>query len=264
MSTRLKTNDEFIEELRQKLPHIVPLEKYTNNRTKMKFKCLVHNEVFEKTPKQMLRTTTGCSKCLRDKKRENLMRTNDEFLQSLKDKNIDVIPLEEYRGNDVPILFRCSCGDLWTTTPERVLLGNHCKKCGYKNLRGEKNHFYNPNLTEKDRSDARFRFRQPNYKEFVHNCFERDNYTCQITGKKSQGDIVTHHLNGYNWDIKNRFNINNGITLNKDIHKEFHKLYGKGGNTKEQFAEFVETLYLQHRISKERYNNVLYRINVIK
>lgn len=83
--------------------------------------------------------------------------------------------------------------------------------------------FYNPNLTYEDRQDSRYRFRNPEYKNFVHECFERDKYTCRITGIPSHGNIVVHHLNGFNWDIENRHNIDNGITLNDEIHKEFHR-----------------------------------------
>ena len=183
MSTKLKTNDVFVQELRQWLPHIMPLDKYVNNRTKIRFKCKKHNEVFMSMPKQILKNKSGCPKCQSETKRNNLLRTNAEFLQLLKRENIDVVPLETYRGGSVPILFRCSCGDLWRTTPERVLLGNHCKKCGYKKFCGENNHFYNPKLTDEDRQNAKFRFRNPGYKNFVRACFERDNYTCQICGK---------------------------------------------------------------------------------
>jgi hypothetical protein len=181
-------------------------------------------------------------------------------MQRLQDKHIDVVPLEEYKGNTTKILFRCSCGDEWYTTPERVLLGNHCKKCGYKHMLGKNNYFYNPNLSDEDRMNTDRRFRNPLYKKFIKACFERDNYTCQITDKKSTGDIVVHHINGYNWDVKNRVNINNGITLNKDIHKEFHMLYGKGNNTKEQFVEFANMLYQQDRISEEKYSSILERL----
>lgn len=264
MSTKLKTNDAFVQELRQWLPHITPLDKYVNNRTKIRFKCKKHNEVFMSTPKQILKNKSGCPKCQSETRRNNLLRTNAEFLQLLKRKNIDVVPLETYRGGSTPILFRCSCGDLWRTTPERVLLGNHCKKCGYKKFCGENNHFYNPKLTDEDRQNTKFRFRNPGYKNFVRACFERDNYTCQITGKKSNGDIAVHHLNGYNWDVKNRLNVDNGITLNEEIHKEFHSLYGKGGNTKAQFIEFITMLLEQNRISVARYQNIMDKIKVIK
>ena len=91
-------------------------------------------------------------------------------------------------------------------------------------------------------------------------CFARDDYTCQITGKKSNGDIVVHRINGYNWDVENRTNIENGITLNKDIHNEFHKIYGKGNNTKSQFVEFVNLLCSQGQIMKERRDLILERL----
>ena len=51
----------------------------------------------------------------------------------LKEHDItDIIPLEEYRGMNEKMKFKCSCGDTWETTPYRVIIGNHCKKCGNK------------------------------------------------------------------------------------------------------------------------------------
>lgn len=257
---RKLTNEEFVVKLQNIQPNIIPLESYVNAYTAIKCMCIKHNELCSSTPKRLLKGHCCCKKCLSEHKRDRLLRTHDEFLQELKDKNIDVIPLEQYKGNTTKILFRCSCGDLWETTPERVLLGNHCKKCGYRNLQGEKNYFYNPNLSEEDRRDANHRFRNRLYKQFVTQCFARDDYTCQITGKKSRGDIVVHHINGYNWDVKNRTNIKNGITLNKSIHNEFHKLYGKGNNTKVQFVEFINSLHSQDRISDERRDLILERL----
>lgn len=67
--------------------------------------------------------------------------------------------------------------------------------------------------------------------------FEKFNYTCVICGKDTK-DNVAHHLNGYNWDKENRFNIDNGVCLCSTHHKEFHSIFGYGDNTKEQFKEF--------------------------
>ena len=201
--------------------------------------------------------------CKRTKSQSRL-KTNEQFLKQLKENNIDVESLEEYKGNNNKILFRCSCGELWKTTPQRVLIGNHCKKCGYKNMQGENNYFFFFFFFLVDFQNLHYRFRNPLYKDFTKKCSERDDYTCQISDKKSTGDIVVHHINGYNWDIKNRTNVDNGITLNTEVHKKFHKIYGKGNNTKEQFIEFLETLYNQGEISMERKILILERLNNIK
>lgn len=261
-----KTNEEFIKELTEKFPNfpIIPIDEYYNNNTKIRCKCLIHKDIVQTTPKRLLKGHNCCPKCLWEIKHNSRVGTNEEFLQKLKYNNIDVIPLEKYSGYNTKILFKCTCGDLWLTTPQRVLLGNHCKKCGYKNMVGEKNYFYNSNLTDEDRYNTQYRFRNPLYKNFIKQCFERDKYTCQITDKPSCGDIVVHHINGYNWDINNRTNINNGITLCDSIHKEFHKLYGKGNNTKKQFIEFVEKLFDENRISLKKYNELINRLNQIK
>ena len=61
---------------------------------------------------------------------------------------------------------------------------------------------------------------------------------CYICGSSKK--ISAHHKNGYNWDIENRYNIQNGVILCKEHHDSFHLKYGKGNNTEQQFLEFYE------------------------
>lgn len=96
--------------------------------------------------------------------------------------------------------------------------------------------FYDKTISEEQReTDRNYR---PENRIFINSVLERDNYTCKICNRKSI-ELQVHHLNGYNWDIENRYNINNGITLCKECHKDFHKQYGRGNNTKEQFIEYA-------------------------
>lgn len=99
---------------------------------------------------------------------------------------------------------------------------------------GEKAWNWNADLTEEERIFGR------DYKEYEHwrnFVFEKYQHTCDICNIKG-GDLVAHHLNGYNWDIENRINVDNGVCLCKNHHKEFHNIYGYGNNTIEQFKEF--------------------------
>jgi len=68
--------------------------------------------------------------------------------------------------------------------------------------------------------------------------FERDNFTCQKTGIKG-GYLVAHHINNFAEYPELRFAIDNGITLSKQTHYNFHKIYGIKNNTKEQLEEFL-------------------------
>lgn len=93
------------------------------------------------------------------------------------------------------------------------------------------------------------------YRQWRSDVFTRDDFTCQICGKRGGGELVAHHIKPFNLiieennirtfqealDCEELWDINNGITLNKEIHYEFHKRYGWENNNREQLDEFLLT-----------------------
>lgn len=112
---------------------------------------------------------------------------------------------------------------------------------------GEKNINWNPNISQEERELNRS---YPEYIEFTRRVLARDNNVCYCCGQK---DTEIHHLNGYNWYIEGRLDESNAVTLCKNCHSNFHSIYGKGDNTKEQFKE-----WLGYAIDDlEKYNGIL-------
>jgi hypothetical protein len=146
------------------------------------------------------------------------------------------------------VLCECSCNKKTKKTfvPSRLIYGDS-KSCGcyhkdiVKTHCGENHYRWNYNLTDEEREIGRG---YPEYYEWRKTVFERDGYTCQICGDNRGGNLVAHHLDGYNWCIERRLDITNGITLCDDndcqntCHPKFHNHYGYGDNTEEQFWEF--------------------------
>lgn len=69
-------------------------------------------------------------------------------------------------------------------------------------------------------------------------CLERDDWTCQITGIRG-GELAVHHINNFAEYPELRFALDNGITMRKELHKEFHQIYGYRNNTRGQLEEFI-------------------------
>ncbi len=64
---------------------------------------------------------------------------------------------------------------------------------------------------------------------------------CEVTGES--GDLVIHHLNSFNTHPELGNDPENMVRITKAVHKEFHKIFGYGNNTPEQWNEFVENFY---------------------
>lgn len=104
-------------------------------------------------------------------------------------------------------------------------------KCGSLHPR------YNPNLTNEERKKRRNTSAD---KVFRLSVFERDNFICQKCGCVKGGNLEAHHILNH-WKYKDlRYDVNNGITLCKKCHKNFHKKYGYKENNKEQIELWLK------------------------
>ena len=131
---------------------------------------------------------------------------------------------------------KCDCGE-YKDIDSRKLTSGGTKSCGCLS-QGVGHPNYNPNLTDEERLKSRYRMSDGDFRSWANSIKDRDNYTCQICNKHG-GKLNAHHLNGWNAFPEQRFDVDNGVTLCTDCHKDFHSEYGYGDNTREQFDEYA-------------------------
>lgn len=123
--------------------------------------------------------------------------------------------------------------------------GYFCKKCAMRLFNSREN---NPNwrndLTDYDRENDFNRRYDVKNSNWILEIFTRDDYTCRKCNKKGV-KINAHHLDGWNWCKEKRYEISNGVTLCENCHNNFHSIYGKGNNTKEQYYEWFNNVIPQ-------------------
>lgn len=137
----------------------------------------------------------------------------------------------------------CSCGNKTIVTTRNLKIGN-TSSCGCKKRRRGSSHpNWKDSISEEDRVNKRGIVKNPKYGDWRTAVFARDNFTCQLTGRT--GRLTAHHIYSWNTHPDKRFSLENGITLHEDIHRLFHKIFGNGNNTPEQFSEFKNLLTKQ-------------------
>ena len=110
------THEQYLQDLKDKNIKVQPLEKYQGTYTKIKHRCTCGN-VWDAAPKRVkMGLKCGCES----------IKTHEQYLQDLKDKNIKVKPLEKYKGTNVKIKHQCTCGNVWSVNPNTVLSNVTC------------------------------------------------------------------------------------------------------------------------------------------
>ena len=206
------------------------LEKeYINSQTKMKYMCVCGDIL--KIKYSHFRDGGRCKKCGLEKRKFSF-----EYVKQLFKDNGCTLLEKEYKNCDIKMKYICSCGNISKITFYSFKQGHRCKKCGLEKISGKNNYNYNCNLTNEDRINKRD---YSGYHKWRRGVYSKDDYTCQ---KCSQRGVFlnAHHIENYSSNKELRIDIDNGITLCKGCHKEFHKIYGKKNNNQTQLDEFLK------------------------
>lgn len=132
----------------------------------------------------------------------------------------------EYVNCKTPMRYIAKCGhesvitfDTFLNTPKAAKRCRDCHK-----------HTYHEVPSDRDRTAA---------KTWRRAVYEKDGYSCLACGSHG-GDLNAHHLAAYDSSPEKRFEVENGVTLCPACHIKFHSIYGFGGNSPEQFFEWLQ------------------------
>ncbi len=113
------------------------------------------------------------------------------------------------------------CGKTFTArTSETKYCSQECHLNSLYNTLKGKNHWnWQGGISkEHDRHDSN------EYKQWRKSVYERDCYKCVKCGSKVK--INAHHIYSWKHYPHLRYDINNGVTLCEECHKQIHKKYG--------------------------------------
>lgn len=119
-----KSNEEFLSEVKEVNPNIKVLEEYKNDSTKIEVQCIICNHKWKTRPNTLIRGH-GCPYCA-----NNIRKTTDQFIKEMKEYNLYIEVIGEYKTALTPIKVKCKiCGNEWEAKPNRLLQGAQCMNC---------------------------------------------------------------------------------------------------------------------------------------
>lgn len=149
---------------------------------------------------------------------------------------------EEYEGEEQVLVFECSECFSNATTRWRYIRNEFpehkrwCTSCFSKNWNGQRHPNWNPELSEEERYQRRSAELDVIWAKRVK---ELAGFKCDISGSL-QGPFSSHHLYSYADNRDKRVELSNGVCIRRDLHLDFHKRYGFGNNTPQQYLEYKQ------------------------
>jgi len=209
------------------------LDSYKNQKTKLKF---IHKDGYVST-KDISHISRNQKLKIFSISEPELMLHNLDIYLKIHNPNIIIDKETKAVKTHDDIILRCLKHGLITTKIDRILRKDTrfiCNTCARAYNSGENHYNYNPQLTNEDRQDRKY---TPYYRSFLSEIHYLNSYMCILCENNKKCEV--HHLDGYNWCKEKRMDVNNTVLLCKECHDEFHSLYGRGNNTKEQFIEWA-------------------------
>lgn len=126
------TQEEFQEKLKRVKPHLIPIGKFSNEKTAILIRCENHpNNLFWATPDSLLQGKgMGCEECNNEKYRRERLLPEEDFKNRLSIINPDVEVIGQFRGTHKRIAVRYrSCGHESTPYVSNLLKGYGCRIC---------------------------------------------------------------------------------------------------------------------------------------
>ena len=128
-NNKLKSHDEYVNQLYAINSTLDVLEEYVNAKTPILHRCTICGTIDKKKPNNVL-SGKGCYVCSIVRRSNMQRKTQEEYLLELNLYNLEVEPLETYINYNTPILhLHKTCGHKTKISPANVLRGFGCGLC---------------------------------------------------------------------------------------------------------------------------------------
>lgn len=221
------------------MPYELLSTEYEGNGSRDRDECLLKlrcrgNHILYRTWSDIIRGNISCVECSRR------FGNHEQFVSYIDSKyNGEYEIVGDYVNSQTKIAVRhVTCGNVFFVKPEHLANGHGCPNSLCCKKRGKEHYRYNENLSDEERSSDRKSKKE--YRDWRLSVYAKGNFSCDICGCKAskRNKIVAHHLESYDVNEDLRYDVSNGITLCDECHRDFHKKYGYGHNTRKQYIQY--------------------------
>jgi len=246
---------------------ILQTKEYLKVTDQLPYICINHKDIGIQymSYSDLLRNHKECSSCKKDKMKISGLLSKESIKEIINNNNLILVSdLDNYEGMKYSLEVMCKNHmdkGVQSITLQQIIFGKYsCKYCYKDTIKGQNSKYWNGGVTT---LQIFLRNTINNWKKESMRIY---NYKCAITGQKFHN---VHHLYGFDnifkdfiqqYKVNIYTNINDytfeelelyednfkdfhnkyglGVSLHKDIHKLFHKIYGNKNNLIDQFEDF--------------------------
>jgi len=231
---KLRFSYKYVKDFFKKSDCILLSNIYKNEKVLLDYICSCGN--VSKICFSSFKNGNRCNKCGAEKQATR-RRYSYQYVKEYFEDHDCILLSKQYKNNREILRYICSCENVSKINFGNFKKGYRCSVCGLEKISGKNNYNYNHNKTDKEREKER-KYRE--YALWRNKVFKRDKYRCCKCFKEGSY-LNAHHIEGYAENREIRMDVDNGITWCIVCHKEFHRVYGRGKNNRDQYNEFIKT-----------------------